>query len=187
MRRVCFYVCVFAVAVFLWSEWMTDLSQEKEHPSRRSLLHWFRCRSPCTDLSLLAVYMFQSCSNVPMPSQFTKHTDILIKTRSAGLQHRRINHSHDWDLNCGGQPVTFKASTVQRFTSPTEETQCLPPLPHLYLEPSSTLSILSARRRRPLHRSRPDQSTCGCPTAATVSPALPTPAAPSMECPSCCR
>lgn len=82
---------------------------------------------------------------------------------------------------------SIKASTIQRFKSPLEETQCLPPLPRLYLEPSSTLSILTARRRRPLGPARPDRSTCGCPTAATASPARPTPAAPSMECPSCCR
>lgn len=50
------FLSVFAVAVLLWSEWMTDLSQEKKLPSRTSLLQWFRCRYLCTDLSLLAVY-----------------------------------------------------------------------------------------------------------------------------------
>lgn len=49
-----FCLCVFAVTVFLWSEWMSHLSQEKEHPSRIGLLQWFMCRclcAECTDLS----------------------------------------------------------------------------------------------------------------------------------------
>lgn len=110
---MCFCLCVFAVTVFLWSEWMSDLSQEKEHPSRISLLQWFVCRCLCaesTDLSLWAAYSGRSCLNLPMPSRFMKNTDILMKTRSAGLRHTGINHSHDWGLICRdpASPVSAK-------------------------------------------------------------------------------
>lgn len=47
LNRRCVCLCVFAVTVFLRSEWMSDLSQEKEHPSWISLLQWFMCRCLC--------------------------------------------------------------------------------------------------------------------------------------------
>lgn len=186
-------MCVFAVTVFLWSAWMTDLSQEKEHPSRRSLLHWFRCRSPVhrpVSASCLQRMVAFQCADAFPVHETRWRLDKNTQLRLTPQEDQSLPPLRSYLGKSTRHPFlqkSIEASTVQRFTSPSEETQCLPPLPHLYLEPSSTLSILSARHRRPLHRSHPDQSTCGCPTAATVSPALPTPAAPSMECPSCCR
>lgn len=86
---------------------MTGLSQEKELPSRTSLLQWFICRYRCTDLSLLAAYSRWSCLTLPVPSQFAKNTDILMKARSAGLELARINHSHCRDL-IGGDWIQLK-------------------------------------------------------------------------------
>lgn len=164
-------VCVFAVTVSLWPEWMSDLGQEKEHPSRISLLQWFLCRclcAACTDLSLSAVHSRRSCLNSPLPPQFMKNTDVPDENAQCCLKTHQDQSFPPVRARPRRSNITcfcktqLKPPTVQRPTSPSEEpnvcllslvfTSSLPPLsqpsPPVFAEPTRT-DLHAAVQRQP--------------------------------------
>lgn len=131
---VCFRLCVFAVTVFLWSEWMSDLSQEKEHPSRISLLQWFPRRCPCaesTDLSLWA------CLQRKTMLEFASAS-------SAGEKHWHLDeNAHCWPATHQDRPsppprAHLRSSDLTWFC----KTQLKPP-------PPFSVFTSSPRRKKP--------------------------------------